>query len=174
MAVPGEAEATSAIITPTPTPAIPATAHLALGFTEVYTEMSLPRNPQSILRTELFSVPLSRAISTKGRSIQTAGRDHTVKREAEPSTTTTWTQVWEDVTAEGQAVQPERREPPCRAGGREKQGKPNTTERLSSYAQRVVITSKIQAILFTCNSNTTLLQKIWGRLLLVESTNARI
>lgn len=105
-----------------------------------------------------------------------AGRDHNGKRAAEHSTTTTCTQVREDVTAESQAVQPERRElpPPRRAGGREKEGKPNTTERLSSYAQCVVITSQIQAIVFTGNSNTTLLREIVGRLLLVASSNARI
>lgn len=94
----------------------------------------------------------------KGRSVQKAGRDHTGKHEAVRSTTATCAQVGEDVTAESQAVQPEREReelplPPRRAGRREKQGKPNTTERLSNYAQCVVITSEIQAILLTCNSN---------------------
>lgn len=153
-------------------PGIPATIHLALGITE----MSLPRNQRSIIRMELFLVPLYKSYFYEGRSVQKAGRDHTGKHEAVRSTTATCAQVGEDVTAESQAVQPEREElPPLRtAGGREKQGKPNTTERLSNYAQCVVITSEIQAILLTCNSNTTLLQKILRRLLSLESSNARI
>lgn len=117
----------------------------------------------------------TRAIFPKGRSVQMAGREHTAEHEAEHSTTTACAQVREDVTAGSQAGRPEREgSPPCRAGAREKKGKPNTTERLSSYAQRVGITSKIQAILFTCNSNATLLQKILRRFLLVESSKARI
>lgn len=57
---------------------------------------------------------------------------HTVKHDATYSTTTTCSQVWEDVTAESQAFQPEKgAATAAQSKRREKKGKPNTTEHLS-------------------------------------------
>lgn len=64
-------------------------------------------------------------------------------------------QAWEDVTARGEACQPQRdvlrgRE----VSRREKEGEPNAMEHLSTSAQCVVIISKIQAIFSTWTSVT--------------------
>lgn len=124
---------------------------------------------------ELLTVPLYKSYFLT-RKRRTKGQEETtplsmMPRIAQPLPVT---RCGRDVTAESQAFQPERNELPllCRASRREKKGKPNTTEPLSNSAQCVVITSKIHS--FTCNSDTTLLQKILRRLLLVESFNGGI
>ena len=141
--------------------------YLAPGVTDVSRAFKeLPGNHWRVTCTELLIVPLHQSCLKKRKlsECDTIGRGHAGKHEAAYSTTTPCDQVWKDVTTESQAgFQPERigLSPRCRASRREKKGRPSPTEQLSTSAVSET-TSKIQAILFTCNSiNTTLPPKIW-------------
>lgn len=141
--------------------------YLALGVTDVSrASKEPPGNHSSVTCRELLIVPVHQSCLKRRKLSECArlGRGHAVKHDAAYSTTTPCDQVWEDVTAESQAgLQPERNElsPRRRASRREKKGKPSPMEQLSTSAQCPVTTSKIQAILLTCNSiNTTLPLKI--------------
>lgn len=87
--------------------------HPALGITELSRAgQELRRNHRSVICMELFIVPLHKSdFFKKGNSVSATDLgEHAVKHGAVYSTTTTCTQVWEDVTAESQAFQPERKE----------------------------------------------------------------
>lgn len=90
--------------------------HLALDITEMSrVGKEWPRNHWNMICIELFTVPLYKSYLLKKETqwVQQAwGGGQLVKHDAAYSTTTTCNQVWEDVTAESQAFQPERNELP--------------------------------------------------------------